>query len=149
AGNWSPLSNVPLATTLAERTLFFDDMEAGTGNWTITGSDGVGGPALWHLSSHRVSSPTHAMYYGKESTLTYNTGLRNQGAITSRVIDLTGMIGTHLDFKYFLQRESCSSWDLARLYLLREGNPTPVLLATLPANASMVPTNAVLTPYDG
>ena len=60
-GNASPISNVIHATTASEDVVFLDDMENGPSNWTIDGSDGAGGAALWHLSTHRAASPTTAV----------------------------------------------------------------------------------------
>src|SRR5262249_6970397 len=84
AGNWSALSNVASATTPREPVrVFFDDVESLGAGWTIEGDDGSGGAALWHVGSHRFSSPTHAFYYGSDASLTYDTGSRNHGTLTS------------------------------------------------------------------
>src|SRR5262245_17160420 len=65
-GNVSPVSNVVAVRTRSTATVFSDDMESGPSNWTIEGTDGVSGTALWHLSTHRAASPVTAFYYGKE-----------------------------------------------------------------------------------
>src|SRR5262249_54487004 len=121
ADNVSGLSNVASATPVPVVVIFSDDMESGPSKWVVTGSDGVGGPALWHLSSHRAASPTTAFYYGLESTLTYNTGARNQGSLTSVPIDLGGAQGSRLTFRYFLQKEPFAAYDLARVYVSNDG----------------------------
>jgi subtilisin family serine protease/PKD repeat protein len=121
AGNHSGLSNVVTGSPTLVVTIFSDNMESGSASWAVTGSDGVGGPGLWHLSSHRAASPTRAFYYGVESTLNYSTGARNQGSLTSNRIDLAGAKGSRLGFKYFLQKEASSSYDLARVYVSNNG----------------------------
>jgi len=71
----------PLVTEMA--VVFFDDFDHGPLGWTTAGSDGAGGPALWHLSTRRASSGSTAWYYGKESSGNYDTGFRNFGALIS------------------------------------------------------------------
>ena len=57
----------------------------------MTGTNGAGGGALWHVSTRRASSGANAFYYGNEATGTYDTGFRNYGALTSPVIQLPGI----------------------------------------------------------
>ncbi len=103
------------ATTTGSAEVFFDDLEAGLGNWILEGSDGVGGPALWTHTQHRFSSAGSALYYGKLDTLDYNTGKRNFGSATTMPIDLTTMSDAHLSFSHFLRKESSQYYDIARV----------------------------------
>ena len=93
----------------------------GLSNWTIAGSNGTGGPALWHLGSHRSYSPTRALYYGTEPAHTFNTGARNYGSATSRSISLAGVIAPRLSFAHYLQKEASSVYDRARVMISANG----------------------------
>jgi subtilisin family serine protease len=130
--------------------IFSDDFESGTDQWSVTGADGTGGPALWHLSSLRSSSPSHAFYYGKESTHNYDTGASNFGAITSVPIDLAGAQGCFLTFNYFLQGEPSTFYDTGRVLISNNDGLSWIPLgAELPQAAAMTPMRLDLTPFDG
>ena len=106
-GNSSGLSNVASATTTLATVVFSDDMEGvKLFNWSVSGSDGVGGPALWHKSMRRATSPVTAWYYGLESSGTYNTGATNRGTLTSPLINLGNLTEAVLVFSQFLQTEN-------------------------------------------
>lgn len=149
-GNNSNLSNVVSARTRAVKIVFQDNMESGPANWTVAGSDGVGGPALWHLSTHRSNSPSTAMYYGIESTLNFNTGVRNFGSITSAPINLVGETDAALTFTHFLQTENFSPYDTARVQVSsNNGSTWTDLYVTALSTTGMVTYNASLSAYDG
>jgi subtilisin family serine protease len=122
-GNMS-LSPAVSAFTQSAQTAFGDSFESGIGGWAIEGSDGAGGPALWHLSSHRAGSPTHALYYGRESSLTYNTGHANFGSVTSPLIDLSGRTDAWLSFRHFLRTEGFAPYDAASVAVSSDGGST-------------------------
>jgi extracellular elastinolytic metalloproteinase len=66
--------------TLDPVTLFFDDMENGSGKWSATG--------LWHLEDESDDcgnsySPTASWYYGESPGCTYDTGSTNSGQLTT------------------------------------------------------------------
>lgn len=149
-GNVSALSNVLNARTLAISIRFQDNMESGPSNWTVAGSNGAGGPALWHLSTHRSNSPTTAFYYGKPDTLNYDTGARNFGSITSVPIDLSNGTDARLAFTHYKQTENSSVFDVGRVQVSANNGSTwtDVYLATLSTNA-MVTQNVNLGAYDG
>jgi hypothetical protein len=102
--------------------IYLDDIEEGLGSWTITGSNGVGGPALWHVTSQRHSSGTKSLYYGRESDLTYNTGARNYGEITSSFIDLSNAKDSWLKFSHYLVTEG--DIDTASVQVSSDGGAT-------------------------
>ncbi len=151
ANNVSDLSNAATATTVSFVTLFRDDLEAGAGNWTVAGSDGLGGPALWHLSTHRSASASTSFYYGLEAARNYNTGPRNLGSITSVPISLTGAQGVRLSFKYFLQKEPTLSYDVARVFISNDDGATwtPLGDALTSADSLGVAVHMSLSAYDG
>lgn len=149
-GNASSLSNTVSARTNSAAVRFQDNMESGPSNWTIAGSNGIGGPALWHLSTHRSNSPTTAFYYGREDTLTYNTGARNFGSITSMPIDLTNTSDTWLTFAHFLQTENLSPYDTARVQVSNDNGATWTdKYVTALSTGSMVTRHVDLNAYDG
>jgi subtilisin family serine protease len=149
-GNASPLSNVVSVRTRAAATLLQDNMESTPSHWTIAGSNGVGGPALWHLSTHRFSSATTAFYYGKEDTLNYDTGARNFGSITSEPIDLTRATESWLSFTHFLQTENVPPFDIARVEVSRDNGATwGNVYASNLSTAGMVTQSVDLSAYDG
>lgn len=123
-GNAGDISNIASATTDINSVPFWDDMESGTGKWVITGSDGLGGPSLWHTSPHRFNSPGNAFYYGKENTLTYETGVTNSGEITSIPIDLSYSTASALVFYHFLETENLSPFDNASVRVSGDGGGT-------------------------
>ena len=150
-GNSSALSNVLLVRTKAVKVIFNDSMETSTTQWTVAGSDGVSGPALWHISPHRFSSATTAMYYGKESTLNYNTGTRNFGSITSIPISLVGQTEARLSFSYFLQKEDAVNFDVAKVQVSTDDGASWIdIVASLPATPTgMMSRSYNLSAYDG
>lgn len=151
AGNTSGLSNVASGATGQMSVIFNDDMESGGGNWTFDGSDGVGGPALWHLSSHRSNSPSNAFYYGREDTLTYDTGNTNYGSITSVPIDLSAAKDSSLSFAYFLQTENWGlPYDVATVQISSDDGATWTdLFVNAISTVVMVKQQIDISAYDG
>ena len=150
AGNASPLATATVQTDGAV-VVFQDDMEHGLASWSISGSDGVGGPALWHLSPHRFHSTGTALYYGRETTLTYDTGAANYGVIQSPSIDLTNRTGTWLSFWHFLEKEGTSSYDVGRVFVSPDdgGSWTEVTSFTASTPPAMTEASIDLSAYDG
>ena len=150
-GNAGALSNVVQITTQSISAVFRDDMESGAGNWTVAGSDGVGGPALWHLSTHRYNTPNNAFYYGREDTLTFDTGARNFGSITSAPIDLTSSRDTWLRFVHYLQTENITPYDAARAQISMDDGITwqDLYLTSLGTAGQMLTKDIDLSAYDG
>ncbi len=107
-GNVSGLSNVASATTGEAVALYNNDCENASG-WTATG--------LWHSSTRRYSSATHAFYYGSESTGNYETGAINKGTLTSPEIDLTSGTTPQLSFKFWRTVEYYPSVPGDKTYL--------------------------------
>ena len=72
----------------ASKIYFQDDMESGTGGWTLGGGGG-----LWHQTTRDANSPTHSWWEGVEDLGTYYTGARVNNALISPTIDLAGATG--------------------------------------------------------
>ncbi len=51
-------------------TGFFDDVEAGPGGWSHGGTGD-----LWHITTHRYSSESHAWYCGSDATWSYQNDM--------------------------------------------------------------------------
>ncbi|HEY7116497.1 MAG TPA: SdrD B-like domain-containing protein [Tepidisphaeraceae bacterium] len=99
--------NQLLTTTRSNLTLSQADFTNGTP--TVGSADGYKGDGLWHLSTRRGTSGGHSgnfsMYFGSDATGTYANG--STGAITSPIIDLTGLTGpVTLRLNYFLAAAS-------------------------------------------
>ena len=148
AGTASPLSNVVSVTT-TEALVFLDDVEGGPASWVVEGSNGAGGPALWHVATHRSFSPTHAFYYGIDSKRTYNSGARNAGTLTSGPISLEGATGSYLAFRSFLQKESSTSFDQAKVFVSSNGGAWVQIGGLLLATTTLAPLELPLSAYDG
>ena len=118
-GNVSTLSNIVIGKTSAGTVVFGDDMENGAGDWVTAGTDD-----LWHLSEHRANSPTHAWYYGDETTRRYDTGGANSGTLTSPPIELTTNADVLLTFYEWSQLESSAAFDRTRVQLSTDGGTT-------------------------
>lgn len=93
------------------QVVYSENFEGTSSGWTTQGTDGAGGPALWHLSSRQSSSLVNsgvnwqpivlvppgttvnqrAYYYGRETTGTYDTGARNYGSLISPPIVLPSL----------------------------------------------------------
>ena len=112
-GNSSDISNTASTTTGDYTLIYQDKIENGINGWTISGTDGNGGAALWHQSKKRFNSTTTSWYYGDEKQSNYDTGKRNYGYITSPIIDLTQATEADLLFSYWRKVESFySAYDI-------------------------------------
>jgi len=100
-GNPSNVSNIASATTASGILLFNDSVEGGNMGWVVSGNNGSGGPALWHITTHRSTSPTHSVYYGKEGAWNYYNGFSNNGYFISPVINITNYSVLYLTLNYY------------------------------------------------
>ena len=115
-GNASTLSNVVVGSTSAGTIVFEDAMENGPGDWVAEGTDD-----LWHISSKRFNSPSHAWYYGDEKSGNYDTGDANSGTLTSPPINLVDADDAMLTFYEWSQLQSSSRFDLTRVQISSDG----------------------------
>jgi hypothetical protein len=123
SGGLSATATISITITGASTELFRESFESSP-SWSPTG--------LWHLvnnstcASPGYSSPTRAMYYGRDATCTYSTGARTSGTITSPMI--TGVVSTSsLSFKYYRNVESGGgSYDVASVQIVRSSGTTTV-----------------------
>lgn len=148
-GNASPLSNAASKKTLTAKVVFSDNMESPANKWTVAGSDGKGGSALWHVSQRRSVSSSHAQYYGQESTGNYDTGAVNFGTITSPVIDLSSIVGAELSFQHYLDTEGFAPFDKATVEVSKDDGTTwtPVFTKTT-TNGAWVKETVDLSAFD-
>ena len=116
-GNVSDLSNIVIARTSAGTIVFEDDMENGSGKWTIEDAD----DSLWHLSSLRFNSPETSWYYGRERQRDYDTGEENEGTITTGVIDIAGADDALLIFHEWSELQSNTRYDRTRVQISTDG----------------------------
>ncbi len=116
-GNVSDLSNIVIARTSAGTIVFEDDMESGSGKWTIEDAD----DSLWHLSSLRFNSPETSWYYGRERQRDYDTGEENEGRITTGVIDIAGADDALLTFHEWSELQSNTRYDRTRVQISTDG----------------------------
>lgn len=148
--NASAISNVVSEKTEVATVIFSDTMEAGSSNWTASGTDGAGGPSLWHVSQRRSVSPTSSWYYGKESTGNYNTGNTHSGSITSSEIQLTNVTGSELVFEHFLSTENFSPYDVGSVQVSKDtGASWTTVLSKTTSNGSFIKERVDLSSFDG
>ncbi len=111
-------------------TLALYNFESGQQGWTVTPLTGT---SLWHLSTRRGGdgghSPFTSFYYGSDATGNYDFG-STAGAIVSPTISLPSASLLKLDFNYFLQVESGTSYDLAEVQISNNGGATWTALMT-------------------
>lgn len=105
-----------------DELVYRDDFEGGTAGWEATG--------LWNQDTFRSASPAHAWYYGQTALRTYQTlfPATNSGALISPVIDLGGVSGVELSFRYFLETENRPGFDVASVEVSRDGFASDVTL---------------------
>jgi hypothetical protein len=135
-------------TTLA--TIFQADFESGNNGFTYV-SDVSGASNLWHRTTHRSASPTHAQYYGLEGTWTYDIGAITAGNLQSPPISLVGLTPSlTLSFNYFLQTEGGTTYDQATVAISTNGGFTwKTLLGPLPQALTFAHQTADLSAYAG
>jgi subtilisin family serine protease len=123
-GGDSNTATVSISVNPARSTILFENFESGIGGFTINNTFGDGS-GLWHLttacnsvlSGH--STPT-SLYYGQNSDCNYDAG-QTEGVVTSSVINLAGASAVSLEFKYMLQTEQSSIYDIASVEISVNG----------------------------
>ncbi len=145
-GNLSQLSNQVMGQTQPAQLLFSDNFENGLGQWTLEGSDGMGGGALWNLTQHKSSSPMNALYYGIQGAFNYNTGQANLGTATT--VPFIVAPDSFLTFTHSLSSESTTPYDEAAVQISVANGPWEVvrLLDDAPV---MMSVSIDLTSYQG
>ena len=116
-GNVSDLSNIVIARTSAGTIVFEDDLESGSGKWSIEDRE----DSLWHLSSLRFNSPETAWYYGQEKKRNYDTDEAHEGSITSTVIDIAGADDALLTFYEWSEVQRNTRFDRTRVQVSTDG----------------------------
>ena len=118
--------------------VFRANFESGLQGFTVNNAYGIGN-GLWHLSTGRGTqgghSPASSIYYGQGEGPSgggnYNSGVANEGAIISPVIDLTGVNGPlKLSFNCLIQSEPGTSWDHATVEVTTNNWASFVVLAS-------------------
>jgi hypothetical protein len=99
---------------------FADDMESGEDGWTHEGSGD-----LWHLTTHRSSSPTHSWYCGNEGTWEYNNNMN--ASLVTPVITITP--GSQLTFNTWYDLET--GYDYGYIEISTDGGSTWQTLGTV------------------
>jgi subtilisin family serine protease len=136
-GNSSGISNVVSATTGSATILYQEKAENGLNGWTISGTDGNSGPALWHLSNSRFNSTNTSWYYGNEKTKDFNTGQRNYGSITSPLIDTKTSTNADLTFYYWREVESYSGpYDVLKVEVSYNNGSTWTTVQTIDSSTT-------------
>ncbi|KCZ71650.1 hypothetical protein ANME2D_02386 [Candidatus Methanoperedens nitroreducens] len=84
-------------------TIYHFDAESGKAGWRASG--------LWHISSNRYTNGNYSIWYGSESTKTYDIGIAHSGNMISPEIDLKGSRQPKLSFLSWYQTETNSNYD--------------------------------------
>jgi carboxypeptidase T len=142
SGSASGSASVTVVVTPAP--VFEANFENGAAGWTTSG--------LWHLVSSTpctspesgASSPPNAMYYGQDSSCSFNVGVTS-GNLTSPVIN--GVTASSvLSFNYFRRVESnASGVDITAVDVLRGSTVTTVFSRTSanPSTAQWLPSGNI------
>jgi len=97
-----------------------------------TSADGWTGTGLWHVTARRASSGTQSFYYGQEATGNYNTGLRNQGTLTSPLLDLSIFDRPVIEFAIRIRTEQLFPFDTIWVRVSTDSGATyPIQVAQL------------------
>jgi hypothetical protein len=101
--------------TINTQTVMTQDFSAGLpAGWSATG--------LWHISTGCAPSGTctgaggNWMYYGRDNTCTFNTGVTNSGTLSTAPISLPAVpAGGTIDLRFCTAKvsENSASWDIA------------------------------------
>jgi len=142
AGNSGALSNVVTFTTTRAAVLFDDNVEGGARDWTVAGTDGNGGAALWHIRNGEWS-------YAKPNGGTYDTGAANSGTLTSRAIDLTSATDARLQFRHDLWTQRTWGRDVAQVQVSVDGGAWQTVLLKLSTDYEHRTESIDLSAYDG
>jgi hypothetical protein len=117
--SWSNNIFTEIITINHPTTPFNDDFENGLINWYCNTS-------LWHVTDNNSAwsdpyhSPSHAMWFGNESTGDCYTGAQQMGNLISNTIDLTGAEKIYLEFDHW--RETKFSNDFSYVYISTDGS---------------------------
>jgi hypothetical protein len=132
AGNSSSDDNGGACYTFtAPSQVFFEDFESGLGSFSIDNDVGLGN-GLWHASDSCASAlfghtRPGSLYYGQDSSCTFNNGLGNEGVARSPVIALATSSGAALEFDYFLGTEGGGFYDQASVAVSVNGGPFQIV----------------------
>ena len=100
---------------------FFDDVEHGSGKWSIS-PDLLN---LWHVTQHRYHSSDHSWYFGQEGIWNYDVG-NCRGSIISVSIDLTSPTITSAELKFWTWwqiEHARPNRDRMQVYVSANGGP--------------------------
>ncbi len=111
------LSSIPLSTvadvntnpTVTPGNIYSFDAESGLAGWQTDG--------LWHITTKRYNSSGHSLWYGDETTKTYNTGGANSGNLTSPPITLASGSQPVLYFWSWYQTEHNNNYDIKKVQI--------------------------------
>lgn len=95
-------------------------------------ANGWTGTGLWRVRNIRRTSGRQAFYYGQPGSRTYNTSGRNQGTLTSPVLNLSGATRPVLEMDVFIATELFFPFDTLWVRLSTDGGTTfPIQRAIL------------------
>jgi len=109
--------------------IYTETFEGGLGGFTLAP---VGTPNLWHVSSSCAAAQAghslpNSLYFGVDSSCTFNTGAAVAGAATSPAVTITDTSVVKLRFNYFVITEKVSSFDKAAVLVsVNNGAFSPV-----------------------
>ncbi|EKD28696.1 MAG: hypothetical protein ACD_79C00243G0002, partial [uncultured bacterium] len=136
-------------STWTEQLVYLENAENGQNSFVISGTDGAGGNALWHISSYLYNSSSHSWYYGLESSKTYNTGFANSGYLTGPQVDLSAYDNAILKFKHILKTENYTPYDLAKVQISTNGTIWNTLLQSTKSQSDWEEISLDISSYSG
>jgi len=100
-----PIPNKDVVAKSRDKDAWLEDAEKGLNGWVGTGTNAV----TWHITQRRPDcpSPTHAWWFGDESTGTYRSGSRRvQGTLTSPAIPVLAGTTARVSFQQWRHVEA-------------------------------------------
>jgi len=102
--------------------IYTETFESGIGTFSL----GTEATNLWHVSASCASTQTghsapNSLYFGIDSSCTYNNSLADAGTATSVPISIADTSAVKLRLKYFLATEKISSYDKATVQVSING----------------------------
>jgi hypothetical protein len=83
-------------------------------------------PVVWNVTGHKAHSPSHALYFGRPDSLTYDNGHRVAASATLPPVDLPAGVPLHLAFWCYADVEEGEYSDDFAVFAVVDGQQLPL-----------------------